>query len=91
LIERAPMSAWMRCFAPGARGPYLRRHLDHAREEARLATAPQVVQVRPPTGAPDVARLSKDLELVAGAITTGKNALHAALALAEEQPRRGTG
>jgi predicted patatin/cPLA2 family phospholipase len=77
--QRAVMGAWFKAFAPGAREPYLRRHLTHLDDERELTAAgPVVQQVRPPAGSPDVARLGKDLDLVGSAIEVGRQQLVAA-------------
>ena len=85
LGQRLGMSAWMLACAPGARGPYLRRHTAHRQDEqflAREAVNGTVQQVRPPSGSADVARLTGDLGLVATALETGREALLGQLELA---------
>jgi predicted patatin/cPLA2 family phospholipase len=78
-LQRLPMSGWLAAFAPGARGPYLRRHVEHLEAERDLAASVAVQQVRPPQGSPDVSRLDGDLGLVGRAIEIGRSALAAAL------------
>ena len=79
-VERVPMSVWFRRHAPGARRPYLRRHLAHLEDESFFAQSTSVVQVRPPSGSADVSRLTSDLELVGRAIESGREALLTELA-----------
>jgi predicted patatin/cPLA2 family phospholipase len=70
------MGAWFSGFAPGAGDAYRRRHLLHAEDEARLdATGPELLQVRPPVGSPDVTRLTGDLSLVGQALEIGRQEL----------------
>jgi predicted patatin/cPLA2 family phospholipase len=83
LAQRLPLGAWFLRHAPGARTSYMGRHLAHDRDEAFFSSRSEVSQVRPPSGSADVARLTRDLALVAGAIQDGSAALRAALAAAE--------
>lgn len=78
-LERAVMGTWMAAFAPGARETYRRRHLAHEADEAVCGSGPSVAQVRPGSSSPDVARLTNDLGLVAGALEEGRNLLARAL------------
>jgi predicted patatin/cPLA2 family phospholipase len=74
--QQLAMGAWFTAFAPGAGRAYRRRHLLHHEDEMRLEAACAAVhQVRPPIDAPDVSRLSGDLDLVADAIEIGRQAL----------------
>ena len=82
-VERVALSAWLALHAPGARRPYLRRHLSHVEDEAAFARSASVVQVRPPLGSVDVTRLTGDLSRVGEGLASG------ASAMADELQRNG--
>lgn len=80
-LERQVLAPYFRAFAPGVREAHATRHLAHGDDEAFLAAPAgvQVLQVRPPLGAHDVSRLSKDLGSIARAIEIGREAGRSAL------------
>ena len=81
-LQRWGMSAWFAAFGPGAGDAYRRRHLLHVEDERLLEDLEgrgTVLQVRPAADAPDVSRLSGDLNVVGRAIDAGRQQLLAAV------------
>lgn len=85
-LERAVLAPYFRRHGPQAGTAHAARHRRYAADDAWLnrvpgATAPtHVVQVRPPGGAPDVSRLSRDLTGIRQAIDLGQQTMAAVLA-----------
>jgi predicted patatin/cPLA2 family phospholipase len=78
--EGVVLAPYFLAFARGARRSYVVRHHTYADDDLHLSSgAPRLMQVRPPLGSPDVARLSTDLDAIREAIEIGRSALHAAL------------
>jgi predicted patatin/cPLA2 family phospholipase len=80
--ERAVMLPWLTAFAPGARTKYQGRHLLHRSDEVAFASDGRIVQIRPPSGSVDVARLTADSALIAEALDIGERLASDALASA---------
>jgi predicted patatin/cPLA2 family phospholipase len=78
--EGVVLAPYFLAFARGARRSYDVRHHTYAADDHRLRSGPpQLTQVRPPIGSPDVSRLSRDADAIRGAIEIGRSALHAVL------------
>ena len=74
--EGVVLAPYFLAFARGARRSYVVRHHTYADDDLELAAgAPRLTQVRPPVGAPDVARFATDLDAIAEAIEIGRAAV----------------
>ncbi|KAA1415536.1 patatin [Nocardioides humilatus] len=83
--EGVVLAPYFFAFARGARRSYVVRHHIYADDDRQLsAGAPRLMQVRPPVGSPDVARLSQDLDAIREAIEIGRTALHEALGIVDQ-------
>jgi predicted patatin/cPLA2 family phospholipase len=85
--ERSVMLPWFTAFAPGARTPYLERHLRHHDDETSFAADARIVQLRPPEGSVEVSRLRADSALIGEALRVGEHTATAALVGAGIAPR----
>lgn len=75
--ERALLAPYFAAFARGAGRSHGRRHLAYAEASAASSLAgAEVLQVRPPLGSSDVARLGGSLDVVTEAIEVGRRAIH---------------
>ncbi|GGO92853.1 patatin family protein [Nocardioides phosphati] len=74
--ERVLLAPYFAAFARGAGRSHGRRHLTYAAADAAQVGG-EVLQVRPPLGSADVARLGGSLDLVTEAIEVGRRAVHA--------------
>lgn len=81
-VERMLMTPYFTRHARGAGRAHHARHVTQAEAERRMrAGVPDVLQVRPPEGSPDVGRLTKDLDLIAEAIEIGRRVFGDVVAL----------
>lgn len=80
VAERLALAPYFALFARGAGRAFEQRHLAYAEDDVRLASTetPHLLEVRPPIGAPNVSRLSRDLEVVRLALEIGRKELHVA-------------
>ncbi|MCZ4499137.1 MAG: patatin [Marmoricola sp.] len=74
-LERHLLAPYFRAFAPGVAELHATRHRAYPEDERYLGdSSSTVLQVRPPAGAHDVSRLSKDLDAIARAVQIGRHA-----------------
>ncbi|WP_203337715.1 patatin-like phospholipase family protein [Nocardioides limicola] len=80
-LERLALAPYFLAHGRGAGRSHASRHRGYAADDRRLATgAPTLAQVRPPAGAPSVARLSRDLTAISEAIELGRRSMRSFLA-----------
>ena len=78
--EGVVLAPYFLAFARGARRSYDVRHHTYADDDRLLSSGrPQLTQVRPPVGSPDVSRLSRDAGAIREAIEIGRSTAHAVL------------
>lgn len=78
-LEQLVLAPYFLRHARGAGRSHRSRHEHYRATDAGRHEATPILQVRPPRGAHDVARLTKDLDSIARAIAIGREALVAAL------------
>lgn len=78
-LERLALAPYFLRHARGAGRSHRARHVHYRSADAGYHEAAHISQVRPPLGAHDVSRLTKDLTSIADAIAIGREALVSAL------------
>ena len=78
-LERLALAPYFRRLARGAGRSHRDRHLHYRDADAARSPSAVIRQVRPPLGAHDVSRLSRDLGSIAEAIAIGRRAARDAL------------
>ncbi|WP_067823657.1 patatin-like phospholipase family protein [Nocardia inohanensis] len=79
-LENRVVTRFLARHAPGTVEPWLARATRFTADEAEFANDPNLLQIRPPHGAPDIGRIARDPRVLTRALDLGRAATTRALA-----------